>query len=192
MIAVEGVALGTLVDGRPADTPELVAEMAARFRPHTVPILSAHRGTLLGFVDVVWADGRDLRFMGSVSLGSHPELADRLRRGIPVSTETADGGTPTPERAAHASRFYDLHPHWRGRIELGPTNLIGIALSDQPAAPGSTVWIVPDGPPAAVFVARNEAGRLTRWTDLGWQAERSAIRPRDQHEGHHFTEEVRP
>jgi hypothetical protein len=142
-VRVAGVAIGryALRDGRPGDTSEMVADMVAHFAPG-VPILLKHGGVPIGTIDSVVAEhGRDLRFTGEVV--DYPDVVERLRKGVPVSIELVEGVEPTPGVVTRDAEFTDTHPHWRGQVALG-WNLIAVALSDSPAAPGSLMWVADD------------------------------------------------
>jgi hypothetical protein len=176
MIRVAGVAVGRyqMADGRPGDPPEDVAAMVARFAPGTVPILSRHRGVLLGYLDSVTAEhGRDLRFTGEVV--EYPDLVERLLAGAGISIETANAEEPTgiatdsgitesihtqdDATLERGARFVDAHPHWRGVLGVG-ANLVGLALSDAPAAAGSIAWVDGGVPPPRLLSGAPEP--LTR------------------------------
>lgn len=140
---VAGIALGYLTDTRPNDELWMTAQMAAHFTPGTVPFLSRHGGVVIGTVDTVTADGRDLHFAGTVV--DYPDLVERLRLGsIPVSIETVWGYEPLPAGVHDPDLSEPLSvtkPSFTGTLRLG-TNLVGIALSERPAARGSIVWRV--------------------------------------------------
>ena len=140
-IRVTGLAVGSrpMVDGRPADTEDQVRQMVAAFVPDTVPILSHHRGVILGYVDRLTAHGRDIEFSGEIG-DRNRDLADVLRNGgIPISIEIAEGGEPIPGVSNRDGGFVATHPHYRGQVRDG-WNVVGVALSDDPAAIGSVMW----------------------------------------------------
>jgi hypothetical protein len=139
---VRGIALGRfrLIDGRRSDTPAEAAEMVAAFVPGTVPILTRHRGLSVGTVDSLRADGADLHFSGTVV--DYPDLVERLRRGVGISIEPclcepARGWRRVGE--ADPVPLSVSHPYFTGTVRIG-TNLIGIAISDNPAARQSVMW----------------------------------------------------
>jgi hypothetical protein len=139
---VRGVALGRfmLTDGRPADRPGDAADMVAHFEPDTVPILSRHGGILIGYLDSLAAQGADLHFTGDVT--DFPDLIERLRNGGPVSIERSDGGYPRADGVLPPFAW-TLPQHFRGRLRIG-ANLVGVALTTNPAARGSVMWIADD------------------------------------------------
>jgi hypothetical protein len=144
-VQAHGTALGRfmLIDGRPADHAWQVAEMVANFRPGTVPILSRHGGFAIGEVETLTADWRDLRFTGT--LMPFPDLIERLQREwLPISIETVEGVHPRLDGRRHSDEatrpLSESKPWFRGVIDYG-YNLVGIALTDRPAAPGSYLWL---------------------------------------------------
>lgn len=182
---VEGRALGL-----PGDTPEFVAAMVRGFQPDTVPIVLRHRdGALLGYLDGLFSHGCDMIFVGDVE-AADPDIESRLRDGIPVSIEVAVAGaaTPTPVRPG-AEAWLRSKAHWRGTLRDG-WNLVGVALSDNPAAPGSFLRASTGTPePADYFKRDAQSGRRVRWTDLGWLSENSgAVRAAKPET--HFTDAV--
>ena len=113
--------------------------MVAAFMPGTVPILSHHRGVLLCYVDRLTAHDRDIEFSGEVG-DRNRDLAEVLRNGgVAISIEIAEGGEPIPGVSKRDGGFVATHPHYRGRISDG-WNIVGVALSDDPAAIGSVMW----------------------------------------------------
>ena len=147
-LRVAGVALGRfpMVDGRPQDPDWYAAFLVARFVPDTVPILSRHGGIAAGYLDTLEADGPDLRFGGWIV--DYPDIVSRLRRACGVSIETAFGAVPLlggghylPRSTIHRLRQGTEPSHYLGTYREGD-QLVGVALSDNPAAPGSCAWIV--------------------------------------------------
>jgi hypothetical protein len=142
-ITVRGVLIGRfrLIDGRPGDTREAIAEMVAAFEPGTVPVLSRHGGLLIGRLDTLqpWdREGLDLAFTGHVC--PYPDLAARLRRGVAVSSEQLYPESDWSLPWMPAPRAW--RQHFTGRRSAG-YQLIGIAVTDAPAARGS--FMVADG-----------------------------------------------
>ena len=139
-----------LIDGRPGQSPAQVAEMVRHFRPATVPIVSRHyTAELLGYLNGLEATDRwDLLFTGEIA--ARPDLVARLRStGVSVSIEINYRGSVLP--APHPGREYDAkQPHFLGRLADGAT-LVGVALTDTPAAPGSLLVADPE---SAVAEAR--------------------------------------
>jgi hypothetical protein len=139
------VARHLLVDGRPSQSRAEIAEMVAAFEPGSVGILSRHGGLAIGSVETLTAEGgRDLRFTGFVV--DYPDLVERLRhRAVGISVEIARPRAPRwdgrPEPGTEL--VMTAAPHFRGTLGIGAT-LIGIALSDNPAAAGSVLWRVPE------------------------------------------------
>ena len=136
-VPVRGVLIGRfrLIDGRPGDTADAIAQMCEDFQPGTVPILSRHGGLWIGTLDTLtpWdAVGCDLAFTGTVS--EYPDLIERLRRGVSVSSEqlyppfvdTTGWPTVDPARRSYFTR------KWNGGYQL-----CGVAISEAPAARGS-------------------------------------------------------
>ena len=95
----------------------MAAEMAARFEPGTVPLLSRHGGVPLGYLDALVAEGQDLRFTGSVS--DDPDLVARLPLGVGISIEPCEGVEPLPAGIARhgppARPLSETYPHYRER-----------------------------------------------------------------------------
>jgi hypothetical protein len=140
-IRVAGIATGryVMIDGRAGDHPDEVAQMVAAFAPDTVPVLTGHGGELLGYLDSLTIEHRrDLRFAGSVSTDD-PDVLDRLRMGSGASIETVVGVEPYEGQQPAANTW----PHFRGQLRQGQ-NLVGVALSNNPAAKFSAIWALPD------------------------------------------------
>ncbi len=139
MQRVAGVLLGRfqLADGRPAREQWEVADMLAHFEPGTVPLLNRHGGLPAGYLDALWAEGRDLHWTGTIL--PYPDVVEQLRRGAPISLESTYRGTAAGATLAAegvAPRIY-----FRGTLCDG-VNLVGIALEPSPAAAGSIAWLV--------------------------------------------------
>jgi hypothetical protein len=131
-----------LTDGRPPDTPEMARQMVAAFVPRTVPILSRHRGAHIGYVDGLSANRSDLRLTGEVV--DYPDILDALRAGVPISIEVVEAIPAVPAAFAlstdRAAPTLAAHPHYSGQLCEG-WNLIGVALSNRPAARDSVLWL---------------------------------------------------
>ena len=131
---IEGV-----IVGRALDTEAVISEMFCNWSgPGTVPVLRGHRGDLLGYVDTIERDWRDLRFWASI--------AYHVREGVsvPVSIEYGDKAYPRWDGKPHPYVNAGYGTHYRGTIGYG-RNLIGIALllsGEMPLAYGSVCWSV--------------------------------------------------
>jgi hypothetical protein len=138
---VAGVAVirFALVDGRPAYQAWQAEEMVAAFIPDTVPLLTRHGGLPIGYLETLHADGADLHFTASVV--DEQVVVKILQRGYPVSVEVARCPYPG-EPARHATSRRDIPPfrYFRGGLAPG-SNLVGVALSQRPAAPWSVAWL---------------------------------------------------
>lgn len=146
MMRVAGVAVGRYLSTgsrRVPDSAAAVAQMVNAFTPGSVPILDGHAGELLGWLDHLEPEqDRDLRLMGAVV--DRPDIAERLRVGIPISIEAVDivppgSGVPLESNATEPPK------HWRGDLAQG-WNVIGVALCATPDAPGSFIWSDLDPP----------------------------------------------
>jgi hypothetical protein len=140
-VRVVGFASGRpKIDGRPGDPPHRIAAMTYNFRPGTVPIITSHQdGALLGYLDHLESvEGRDLVFTADVDADA--VLIGRLRFGVAISIEAGEVGPAHPSTVAAGQAWAASKPHFRGVWREG-WNLIGIALSDNPAAPGSGLWL---------------------------------------------------
>lgn len=163
---VEGIATEppVLADGRAPHTVDQLRSMVANFRVGTVPIVSRHGGSLLGWVDMLWVEGRDLAFAGSVTADA--DLARRLREGrVPVSIETL--GPPEYMARALAPRVA-RNSYFRGATGVASVILCGIAIAQNPAAPGSAMWR-DTRPPTVASIAgywTRSGGHQTRTTDM--------------------------
>jgi len=145
IVRVAGLAVGrfAMLDGRPPDQPWMARSMVANFGPGTVPLLDRHGGQWIGWLDDLRAEDADLRFAGWIE--ADDALVARLRRGVPVSIECAEGREPLPPgidwQIPLGRPIAESNPAYQGTFGLG-MNLLGIAMSDRPAARGSVMWLV--------------------------------------------------